>query len=98
MPTPSRKPTAAPPVLDYPAPGTMPAGSGPHNPAAPPAPSPHRTSGAPVLDYPPPGTSPAVPAGGRTAQLAARVVDLLAAQGLTLPRLAIPRSAFRVPT
>ena len=34
----------------------------------------------------------------RTAQLAARVVDLLLAQGLTLPGLAIPRSAFRVPT
>jgi hypothetical protein len=51
-----------------------------------------------MLDYLAPSAPPAAPAGGRTAQLAARVVDLLLAQGLPLPRHALPRSAFRVPT
>src|SRR4051794_40378672 len=95
MPTPSRKPTAAPPVLDYPAPRTGDPPSAPPPPAAPPpAPSPRPAPGAPVLDYPPPGTPSAVPTGGRTAQLAARVVDLLLAQGLPLPG----RLSRRLPT
>jgi len=38
-----------------------------------------------MLGYPPPGAAPAPPTEGRTAQLAARVVDLLLAQGLPLP-------------
>src|SRR5690349_19980555 len=97
MPTTSRKPVA-PPVLDYPAPGTIPAGSGAHHSAAPPAPSLRPASGAPVLDYLPPGAASAAPASGRTAQLAARVDDLLLAQGLSLPRLAPPgHSAIRDP-
>src|SRR5689334_19378701 len=84
MPGSSRKPPT-PPVLEYPAPGAIPVGSPPQTSAGP-----NLTGSRPqnvpptVLDYPPPSAHPVLPAGGQTAARAARVVDLLRANGLRL--------------
>jgi hypothetical protein len=74
MPGASRK-APAPPVLDYPAPGAIPAGSNSQN----------STGNGPQSPTPkPPGARPA--SAGPTALLALRVADLLRANGLHLPQ------------
>lgn len=93
----SSGPAPPPPGLDYPAPGTLPAGSHLYSPAGPIPPSRRPPSPAPppqARDYPPPGAIPA--AGEPTARLAARVVDLLRANGVRLSRpLTSPLSPAR---
>jgi hypothetical protein len=68
-------------VLHYPAPGTISADSSRQHSSGLAG---SRAQPAPALEYPAPGARPAPITGGQTAALAARVVDLLRANGLRL--------------
>ena len=76
--------SSAPPVLDYPSPGAVWADTS--KPAAPPAQQ---------LNYPPADTHSATHAAGQTAALAARVIDLLHANGVRLSQSLSPQTRRR---